>query len=709
MATTKTNPSKDIGPGQLPSTVTSVTAVTGDNDTSIATTAFVQQELNNNTVYFSNDFTGTGTLLDPINNSPTYFTNKFTGAGTLGDPIDLTVDPATKQDILVSGTNLKTINGNSLLGSGDLTISGGSGDPQSPWLSNIDANGYALSALSALEIAVPATFVYSTWNPSDKSATITLSGGNLLATSDGSVVDSVRSTIGKSSGKWYWEIELTTFVVDSMAIGIRTSAESLATLCGDTTGGFGYNEFGEKRTNAVDTSYGIALAPGDIVGVAMDLDVGTLSFLVNNSSQGVAFTGIPAATYYACYSSGFSTNEITANFGATGFTYTPPSGYIALANSSGGVDTLKTNTSGNTGFGITSPTAKVHLAAGTTSLAPFKFTSGTNLSTPEIGAVEWNGTNLFVTQTTGPTRKTIAYTTDIPASLALGTIGATPNANAGTISGSTLTLQPASSTFGGVVTTAAQSFDGQKTFDSQVKVNKLAIGSASINGNIIDAISSGTSRFGLFTTDDPVALNGRVIHTAYYGTSEATSLGWRWGLNTSSNNTLDFTIDDVGYPSVGQFTNRFKIQKSTGFVAIGGDNATNIPTHPLTVIGGSKITGTAYFESLVGIQTNTPTSTFQSLGSFSLPIGTNTGGNYTMGGRDYTINCTVAITVTLPAASGKSGRIYVIKNSSAGTVTINVTGGDTIDGLSSQTLTVQYSAYTLQSDGTSSWAIIGKV
>jgi hypothetical protein len=34
---------------------------------------------------------------------------------------------ASKQDTLVSGTNIKTINGNSVLGGGDLTISGGSG------------------------------------------------------------------------------------------------------------------------------------------------------------------------------------------------------------------------------------------------------------------------------------------------------------------------------------------------------------------------------------------------------------------------------------------------------------------------------------------------------------------------------------------------------------------------------------------------------
>lgn len=54
--------------------------------------------------------------------------------------------------------------------------------------------------------------------------------------------------------------------------------------------------------------------------------------------------------------------------------------------------------------------AGVVLAAGTTSLAPLTLTSGTNLTSAAAGAVEWNGTNLFVTQTTGPTRKTVAYT-----------------------------------------------------------------------------------------------------------------------------------------------------------------------------------------------------------------------------------------------------------------------------------------------------------
>ena len=58
--------------------------------------------------------------------------------------------------------------------------------------------------------------------------------------------------------------------------------------------------------------------------------------------------------------------------------------------------------------GSTTPTANVHLAAGTAtnSTAPLKFTSGTNLTTAEAGAMEYNGTNLFFTRT-GTTRQTV--------------------------------------------------------------------------------------------------------------------------------------------------------------------------------------------------------------------------------------------------------------------------------------------------------------
>lgn len=65
---------------------------------------------------------------------------------------------------------------------------------------------------------------------------------------------------------------------------------------------------------------------------------------------------------------------------------------------------------GTTPFELVDVNGNITLPAGTTTTAPLKFTSGTNLTSAVAGAVEWNGTNIFITQTSGPTRKTIAYT-----------------------------------------------------------------------------------------------------------------------------------------------------------------------------------------------------------------------------------------------------------------------------------------------------------
>ncbi len=50
----------------------------------------------------------------------------------------------------------------------------------------------------------------------------------------------------------------------------------------------------------------------------------------------------------------------------------------------------------------------------------------------------------------------------------MAAVGSSPNANGATISGSTLTLQPASATQPGVITAIAQTLDGIKTFNSDV-------------------------------------------------------------------------------------------------------------------------------------------------------------------------------------------------------------------------------------------------
>lgn len=59
----------------------------------------------------------------------------YVGSGGLFQTVSTSTALASKQDVLVSGTNIKTINGSSILGSGDLTVTGsGSGLASStPW------------------------------------------------------------------------------------------------------------------------------------------------------------------------------------------------------------------------------------------------------------------------------------------------------------------------------------------------------------------------------------------------------------------------------------------------------------------------------------------------------------------------------------------------------------------------------------------------
>jgi len=82
-----------------------------------------------------------------------------------------------------------------------------------------------------------------------------------------------------------------------------------------------------------------------------------------------------------------------------------PSSFV-LSNTPNGsisqVDRLILRSTGNIGFSVANPTATLHIRAGSTSAgsAPLKFTSGTNLSTPEAGTLEYDGTNLYFTPNT---------------------------------------------------------------------------------------------------------------------------------------------------------------------------------------------------------------------------------------------------------------------------------------------------------------------
>ncbi len=168
---------------------------------------------------------------------------------------------------------------------------------------------------------------YATWNPSDKSTQLTLSGGNLTGQGGaGGVWAGVRSTIGKASGKWYWEI--TTGASDGFIFyGIANTTWGLDNTIFSDANGWGYTGVsGMKANGSGEVAYGSTWGTGDKISVLLDMDAGTLTFWKNGVSQGQAFSGI-TGTLYAMMGPDGSANAATANFGATAFTYTPPAGY----------------------------------------------------------------------------------------------------------------------------------------------------------------------------------------------------------------------------------------------------------------------------------------------------------------------------------------------------------------------------------------------
>jgi len=80
---------------------------------------------------------------------------------------------------------------------------------------------------------------------------------------------------------------------------------------------------------------------------------------------------------------------------------------LALDASKNVVSVTNTGTGSNV-LGAGPTLSGLILAAGSTTVAPLKFTSGTNKTTAAAGEFEYNGTSLFFTPT-GTTRQTIAY------------------------------------------------------------------------------------------------------------------------------------------------------------------------------------------------------------------------------------------------------------------------------------------------------------
>jgi hypothetical protein len=179
--------------------------------------------------------------------------------------------------------------------------------------------------------------------PSDKAANLVLSNGNLTAAGGGGAQTGVRSIASYSSGKYYAEFTFSALNASNYAkcLGIANSswtltasagAANLTMLCqGDP---LLYSNGGNLG------STGITLAASDVVSMAVDIGNQTIWFRQNGgnwngnvsndpatNSGGKSFSAYAGAYFAAVNLAVSGPPTITANFGATAYTYTPPSGF----------------------------------------------------------------------------------------------------------------------------------------------------------------------------------------------------------------------------------------------------------------------------------------------------------------------------------------------------------------------------------------------
>ena len=200
---------------------------------------------------------------------------------------------------------------------------------------------------------VPGAGAATTWDPAKKHADITLSGGNLIATQTTTGnFRNVKSVAGSLTGKRYFECRLNAATTPAyvVVVGLGTVAASLSSAI-SSQGGSSYSCGLYADGNAlngpsggVGTDTGKAIGVGEWAGLAVDFTAekawvrdatGWAGDPVAGTGNSFSFATI-GLTLYAMVGGYTTGDEIEANFGASSFAYTIPSGFIAWGDGTGG-------------------------------------------------------------------------------------------------------------------------------------------------------------------------------------------------------------------------------------------------------------------------------------------------------------------------------------------------------------------------------------
>lgn len=189
--------------------------------------------------------------------------------------------------------------------------------------------------------------------------------------------------------------------------------------------------------------------------------------------------------------------------------------------------------------------------------------------------------------------------------ISLSAIGASPNANAATLTGSVLNLEPASASFGGVVTTTTQTFAGAKTFNSNITVSDLTVGT----GNTSDSTN--------------VAIGLNTLTSSVSGMQFNVAIG-QGAMQDINNASSDYNVA-VGYNSLnGASGTTANLNVSIGYIAMAA--ATSAQGNVAAGVAALNAATDATFNVAIGYNSLTATTT----GDHNVAVGnaalsTNTG------------------------------------------------------------------------------------
>jgi hypothetical protein len=165
-------------------------------------------------------------------------------------------------------------------------------------------------------------------NPLDKGANSVVASGNLDISSNNGTRQGIKGTFGVSTGKWYFEFTKNSAASASVGVASAATAFAADSNVGSSATSWGYLTTGDKLNNNSSSAYGATWTTNDVIGVAFDMDAGTITFYKNNSSQGQAFSGLSGTVFPMGYNGSATVDNF--NFGQQPFAYTPPTGFKAL-------------------------------------------------------------------------------------------------------------------------------------------------------------------------------------------------------------------------------------------------------------------------------------------------------------------------------------------------------------------------------------------